>query len=153
MIGNAGAVLEEILKGSENVSTMLQQISAASEQMSSGAKQVVKSMEEVATIAEEASASTQQAGASTQQMVATTQEMASSAQSLAQMGTDLNKLVAAFNTNSGEKIIRPEPQVLKRQQVPPVDERLIAARKKMQMEKIERPETARKEKGDGEIRR
>jgi methyl-accepting chemotaxis protein len=136
MIGNAGAALEEILKGSENVSTMLQQISAASQQMSSGAKQVVKSMEEVATIAEEASASTQQAGASTQQMVATMQEMASSAQSLAQMGIDLNSSVAKFNTNDKEKIIKPEPQVPKPRRVPPLDERLIAARKKMQMEKI-----------------
>lgn len=153
MIGNAGAALEEILKGSQNVSTMLQQISAASEQMSSGAKQVVKSMEEAATIAEEASASTQQAGASTQQMVATMQEMASSAQSLAQMGIDLNSLVAEFKTNEEEKIIRPEPQVLKPRRVPPVDERLIAARKKMQMENIKRPETARKEKGDEQIRR
>ncbi len=145
--------MEEILKGSENVSTMLQQISASSEQMSSGANQAVKSMEGVAAIAEEASASTQQAGASTQQMVATMQEMASSAQSLSEMGIDLNKLVAAFNTNEGEKIIRPEPQVLKPRRVLAVDERLRAARKKMQMENIKRPETARKEKGDGQIRR
>ncbi len=153
MISNAGATLEEILNGSENVSSMLQQISAGSEQMSSGAKQVVKSMEEVATIAEEASASTQQAGASTQQMVGTMQEMASSAQSLSEMGIDLNKLVAEFKTNGEEKIIRPEPQVLKRRRVPAIDERLMAARKKMQMENIKRPETAKKEKGDEQIRR
>jgi methyl-accepting chemotaxis protein len=136
IIVKAGASLEEIVQGAQNVAIMLEQISAATQQMSEGSKQVSKAVEDVATIAEQASASTQQASASTQQMVATVQEMASSAQSLAQMGIDLNKLVAEFKTGKEQGIVNPEFKTTRyKPGKPAITERLIEAKNKMKTEK------------------
>jgi methyl-accepting chemotaxis protein len=138
IIAQVGTGLDEILQGSQNVATMLQQISVATQQMSEGAKQVAKSGEDIATIAEQASASTQQASASTQEMVATMQEMASSAESLAQMGINLNKLVAQFKVGEELRTTRTEPRAPRRKTVGlSMTHRLAEAKNRIRSEKEE----------------
>ncbi len=110
MVGKTGTTSEEILQGSQNVSSMLEQISAASQQMSAGAKQVAESVADIAVVAEETSSSTQQVGVSTEKMVAIMQEVSSSAHSLTQMGIDLNNLLEEFKVDRGERKARPEPR-------------------------------------------
>ncbi|MBI5417722.1 methyl-accepting chemotaxis protein [Candidatus Poribacteria bacterium] len=97
-----GDGLNEIIKNSEQVGAMVQEVSAISEEQASGTKQVTKSITDIAAIAEETASATEEASASSEEMTASMEEMAASAQELADMGMQLREMVGKFKIDMGE---------------------------------------------------
>jgi len=97
-----GGSLGDIIKNSESVATMIEQVSASSQQQAAGTKQVSKSVSDIASIAEETASATEEASASAEEMTASMEQMAASAQELADMGISLRDLVGKFKIGEEE---------------------------------------------------
>lgn len=95
-----GLGLLEIVKSSESLAAMVQEVSAASQEQASNAKQVAKAVSDIASVAEETAAATEEASASSEEMTASMEELASSSQELAEMGISLRDLVGKFKLDS-----------------------------------------------------
>lgn len=98
-----GQGMDEIIKNSESVASMIEQVSAATQEQASGTKMVTQSVGDIAAIAEENASATEQASASTEEMTASMEEMAASAQELAEMGVQLRDMVAQFKVGDVAK--------------------------------------------------
>lgn len=102
MSGKVGESLNLIIKNTESVAVMIEQVSASSQQQAAGTKQVSKAVTDIAAVAEETASATEEASASTEQMTASMEEMAASAQELADMGITLRDMVAKFKIGDSQ---------------------------------------------------
>jgi len=95
-----GSGLIEIVKSSERLAAMVEDVSSANQEQASSAKQVAKAVSDIASVAEETAAATEEASASSEEMTASMEELVSSAQELADMGIALRDMVGQFRLDS-----------------------------------------------------
>ncbi|RCK72354.1 MAG: Methyl-accepting chemotaxis protein I (serine chemoreceptor protein) [Anaerolineae bacterium] len=108
--GQMQQAAEEMVNAMDAVSSVLEQNILATDQMSDSAQIVTQAIENIASVAEENSAAIEEVSASSEEMTAQVEEVAASAQSLAALASQLNRVVAQFQLESGqtlEKVITP----------------------------------------------
>lgn len=96
IVNGAGQSFHEILRGIQNVTVQIQEVTTATSVLSSGAEQVVHSIDVIAHTAESTAFGTQNVSAAAEEQLASMEEISSSAASLSQMAEELQALVQQF---------------------------------------------------------
>jgi methyl-accepting chemotaxis protein len=95
-VGQASAMLSEIVKGVEALTERVQAISAAAEQITASTGEVVNFMHSVAAVAEESAAASEEVSSAAEEQTASMEEISASAGTLARLAQDMQALVAKF---------------------------------------------------------
>lgn len=95
-VGQASAMLTEIVKGVDALTERVQGISAAAEEINASTGEVVHSMQSVAAVAEENAAASEEVSSATEEQMASMEEIGASANALARLAQDLQLLVSKF---------------------------------------------------------
>ncbi|WP_312115646.1 methyl-accepting chemotaxis protein [Brevibacillus reuszeri] len=96
VVNIAGQSFHEILAGTSNVKSQMQEVTLSVQHMTAGAKQVVQSIEIIANTAEASAFGSQNVSAAAEQQLASMEEISSSAASLSQMAEELQDLIKQF---------------------------------------------------------
>lgn len=141
-----GQGLSDIIKNSESVATMVEQVSAASQQQAAGSKQVSKSVTDIASVAEETASATEEASASTEEMTASMEQMAASAQELADMGVTMRDMVGKFKIGTAEDAGKSQTTQKKQESksIERLKEQTLAMKNKMEEMRKARPDLNKK---------
>jgi methyl-accepting chemotaxis protein len=95
-VGQASAVLSEIVKGVDSLAERVQAISAAAEEINASSTEVLHSMHSMAAVSEENAAASEEVSSATQQQTASMEEIGASANALASLAQELQALVSKF---------------------------------------------------------
>ena len=96
VVNLAGQSFHEILSGTRNVKSQIQEVTLSTQHMTAGAEQVVQSIEVIAKTAEASAFGSQNVSAAAEQQLASMEEISSSAASLSQMAEELQDLIKQF---------------------------------------------------------
>jgi methyl-accepting chemotaxis protein len=95
-VGEASAMLSEIVKGVEALTERVQGISAAAEEINASTGEILHSMHTVAAAAQQSAAATQEVTSSTEEQTASMEEIGASANALARLSQELQALLSNF---------------------------------------------------------
>jgi methyl-accepting chemotaxis protein len=96
IVGEASAMLEQIIGGVAALNNKVQGITASAKQINAASDQVSHSIQQVAAVAEQNAAAAQQVSAATEEQTASMNEVNSSAAALAKLALELEDLVRGF---------------------------------------------------------
>ncbi|MEF3308770.1 methyl-accepting chemotaxis protein [Paenibacillus sp. GYB004] len=96
VVGQAGRSFEEIQQTVEQVAGQIQEVASSSQKMLAETEEVVTVINNISEIAAQSAVGTTSVSAATEEQLATMEEVTSSATSLASMAEDLNRQVGKF---------------------------------------------------------
>ncbi|MFM1655737.1 methyl-accepting chemotaxis protein [Brevibacillus sp. B_LB10_24] len=97
-VREAGAAFEQIVKGINDITFQMQEVSAASEEMSAGIEEINASLEEIAAVSKQVADQTNETAAAAQEQAGTMDKMTALSDHMKLVSEDLENLVSQFKT-------------------------------------------------------